>query len=185
MALTQLGTQKIEVVVKKEGGTLSQKNAKETDPSEIGSGAKDEKYSFWLGTANPKRKARVIKTNTTHGLAVIKQVSDLGFEYWVSGLGYKNGDQAYQDNVNRRVEVMKDVTNIASSISMGALYGAWGGPIGAILGASFAALSTGVSTAVKYGSRERDYDYKIFKEQNAIQYNRARAGINLTNGRLR
>ena len=80
---------------------------------------------------------------------------------------------------------MKDVTNIASSVGMGALYGSWGGPIGAVLGAAFGAVSSGVSTAVKYAGREREFNYKQFKENNAIEYQRARASISLTTGRLR
>lgn len=180
------GTGKIEVIIKKDGGGgATETAAKEKAIDEIGGGAEEEQFSFWLGTSNKNRKKRVIKTNLTHSLAVSKQVFDLGFEYWVGGLGYKNGDQAYQDNVSRRFEIIKDGSNLASSISMGALYGSWGGPIGAVLGMSFAAVSTGVSLASKYANRQRDYNYKIFKEQNAVQYNRARAGINLTNGRLR
>lgn len=183
--LTQLGNQRIEIIVKKEGGTSSQINAKEKDTDEIGGGKETTWRTSVFGSENPNRIKRVIKTNTTHALAVSKQIIDLGIEYYVGGLGYKSGDQAYQDNVSRRVEIVKDVTNVASSIGMGALYGAWGGPIGAVLGATFAAVSTGASLATKYKGREREYDYKIFKEQNAIQYNRARAGINETNGRLR
>ena len=68
---------------------------------------------------------------------------------------------------------------------MGAVYGAWGGPIGAILGATFGAISSGASTAVKYLGREREFNYKVFKENNSIEYQRARASINLTTGRLR
>ena len=179
--LYQQGTQRIEVIVRKDGGGVSSAGAKET-PS-------DEKEPTWrtsvFGSEDPRRIKRVIKTNTTHAIAVSKQVLDLGIEYWVSGMGYKNGDQAHQDIVSRKVERVKDVTNVASSIGMGIVYGSWGGPIGAVLGATFAAISTGASLGVKYAGREREYDYKMFKEQNAIEYNRARAGINLTNGRLR
>lgn len=181
--LTQLGNQRIEIIVKKESGTSSQINAKEKDTDNIG--GENEEYSFWLGTANRNRKKRVIKTNTTHALAVSKQVIDLGMEYWVSGLGYKTGDQSYQENVQRRFEIVKDVTNVASSVAMGALYGSWGGPLGALLGATFGAISSGVSTALKLTGREREFNYKVFKENNAIEYQRARASINMTTGRLR
>lgn len=181
--LYQQGTQRIEVIVRKEGGGGAL-GANETDTDDIG-----EKETTWrtsvFGTENPNRIKRVIKTNTTHALAVSKQVVDLGLEYWIAGLGNKYGDQAYQENVQRRVEIVKDVTNVASSVAMGALYGSWGGPIGAVLGATFGAVSSGVSTAVKYASRGREFNYKVFKEENAIEYQRARASINLTTGRLR
>ena len=181
--LTQLGNQRIEIIVKKDGGSVSQTNAKEKETDNIG--GENEEYSFWLGTANRDRKKRVIKTNTTHGLAVLKQGADLVMEYYVGGLAYKTGDQAYQENVQRRVEVVKDVTGFAASVGMGALYGAWGGPLGAVLGATFAAVSSATSIGTKYMGREREFNYKIFKENNAIEYQRARASINMTTGRLR
>ena len=183
--LYQKGTQRIEIVVRKEGGGATETAAKETPTDEIGGGRETTWRTSVFGSENPNRIKRVIKTNTTHALAVTKQVVDLGIEYWVSGIGVKNGDQSLQERISRKVEVVKDITNVASSVAMGALYGSWGGPIGAVLGATFGAVSTGISTAVKYKSRERDFDYKVFKENNAIEYQRARAGINLTTGRLR
>ena len=182
--LHQQGTQRIEVIVKKEGGGASQTNAKEISTEEI-SGKETTWRTSLIGSENPQRVNRVIKTNLTHTLAVLKQVTDLSIEYKIAGLGNQNGDQAYQDQVQRTMEIYKDVSGIASSIGMGALYGSWGGPIGAVLGATFGAVSTGVSTALKYKSREREFDYKYFKENNSIEYRRARASINLTTGRLR
>lgn len=179
------GTGRIEVVVRKEGGGVSETGAKETPTDEVGGGKETTWRTSVFGSENPNRIRRVIKTNTTHAIAVSKQVIDLGLEYWISGLGDKNGDQAYQDNVQRRFEIVKDGTNVASSIGMGAVYGAWGGPIGSVLGAVFGAVSSITSTAVKYAGRERDFSYKLFKENNAIEYKKARAGINLTTGRLR
>ena len=167
--LYQQGTQRIEVIVRKEGGGASETAAKETPTDEIGGGRETTWRTSVFGSENPNRIKRIIKTNTTHALAVSKQVVDLGIEYWVGGLGNKYGDQAYQENVQRRVEIVKDVTNVASSIGMGALYGAWGGPVGAVLGAVFGAVSSGVSTAVKYAGREREFNYKVFKEENAIE----------------
>lgn len=183
--LYQQGTQRIEIIVRKEGGGVSETAAKETPTDEIGGNRETTWRTSVFGSENPNRIKRVIKTNTTHALAVSKQVVDLGIEYWVGGLGNKYGDQAYQENVQRQVEIVKDVTNVASSVAMGALYGAWGGPVGAALGAVFGAVASGVSIAVKYAGREREFNYKMFKEENAIEYQRARASINLTTGRLR
>lgn len=183
--LYQQGTQRIEVIVRKESSGGGDINAKEKDTDSLGGGGETTWRTSVFGSENPQRIKRVIKTNTTHALAVTKQVVDLGIEYYISGLGMKYGDQAYQENVERRVEIVKDVTNVASSIGMGALYGSWGGPIGAVLGATFGAVSSGVSLAVKYAGREREFNYKVFKENNAIEYQRARASINMTTGRLR
>ena len=182
--LYQQGTKRIEVIVRKEGSGGSQANAKEKDTEDV-AGKETTWRTSVFGSENPQRIKRVIKTNATHALAVTKQVVDLGLEYYISGIGQKNGDQALQEQITRKVEIVKDATNVASSIGMGALYGSWGGPIGAVLGATFAAISTGTSIAVKYKGRERDFDYKVFKENNAIEYQRSRAGINLTTGRLR
>lgn len=185
MALYQQGTQRIEIIVRKEGDTGGDVGAKETDVDNIGDGKETTWRTSVFGSENPNRIKRIVKTNTTHALAVTKQIVDLGIEYWVAGLGNQYGDQALQDNISRKVEIMKDVTNVASSTAMGALYGAWGGPVGAIIGAVFGAVSSGVSTAVKYANREREFNYKMFKENNSIEYQRARASINLTTGRLR
>lgn len=182
--LYQQGNKRIEVVVRKEGSDDSLKNAGEIETEDVGG-----KETTWrtklIGSENPQRVKRVVKTNLTHFLAVTKQVFDLGIEYYISGLGNQYGDQAYQEQVNRTMEITKDVTGFASSIGMGALYGSWGGPIGAFLGATMSAVSSAVSTGLKYEGRKRDFNYKVFKENNAIEYQRARASISLTTGRLR
>ncbi|MBQ2652172.1 MAG: hypothetical protein IJF83_01320 [Methanobrevibacter sp.] len=179
--LYQQGTQRIEIIVRKESN--GQDGAKENDTENVSSnGTQNDTQKSGGLTA---RQKRIVKTNLTHALAVTKQVVDLGVEYYVSGIGQRNGDQALQDQVSRNVEIVKDVTGFASSVAMGALYGSWGGPVGAVLGATFGAISTGASTFVKYANREREFNFKMFKENNAIEYQRARAGINLTTGRLR
>ena len=178
----QQGTQRIEIIVRKEASG-GQDGAKETESENVSStGTQTETQTSGGLTA---RQKRIIKTNATHALAIAKQVIDLGIEYYVSGIGQRNGDQALQEQISRKVETVKDTTNFASSVAMGALYGSWGGTLGTVLGATFGAISTGASIASKYKSRQRDYDYKVFKENNAIEYQRSRAGINLTTGRLR
>ena len=179
--LYQQGTQRIEIIVRKE--STGQDGAKENDTENVSSN--DTQNETQKSGGLTARQKRMIKTNLTHALAVTKQVVDLGVEYVVSGIGQRNGDQALQEQVSRKVEIVKDVTGISSSIAMGTLYGSWGGPVGAVLGATLGAVSTGASIFTKYKGRERDYNYKVFKENNAIEYQRSRAGINLTNGRLR
>ncbi|MBQ2636359.1 MAG: hypothetical protein IJG09_06645 [Methanobrevibacter sp.] len=179
--LYQQGTQRIEIIVRKE--STGQDGAKENDTENVSSN--DTQNETQKSGGLTARQKRMIKTNTTHFLAVAKQVADLNIEYVVSGIGQRNGDQALQEQVSRKVEIVRDVTGISSSIAMGALHGSWGGPVGAVLGATLGAVSTGASIFAKYKGRERDYNYKVFKENNAIEYQRSRAGINLTNGRLR
>lgn len=181
--LYQQGTQRIEIIVRKEGGN-TQTNAQEVQAEDVG-GRETTWRTSVFGSENPNRIKRVIKTNTTHALAIAKQVTDLGIEYWISGIGNKYGDQSYQEQVSRQFEIVKDVGGFASSTAMGAVYGSWGGHIGAALGAIFGAISSATSIALKYKGKEREFNYKMFKENNAIEYQRARASINMTTGRLR
>lgn len=182
--LHQKGTQRIEVIVRKEGGGTAETGAKETTPEDIGSQETTQSTSVF-GSKSSQRTKRIIKTNVTHAIAVTKQVADLSFQYWISGLGNRYGDQAYQEQISRDFEIVKDVTGIASSTVMGAVYGAWGGPVGAIIGGVLGLVSSSISTGVKYADRRREFNYKVFKENNSIEYQRARASINLTTGRLR
>lgn len=183
--LYQQGTQRIEVIVRKEGGGGGDTGAREKGTSDVSGGGETTWRTAVFGSENPQRIKRVIKTNMTHAIAITKQVVDLGIEFWISGIGDRYGDQALQDAVSRNVEIYKDVTGFASSVGMGALYGSWGGPIGAVLGATFGAISSAASTGTKYATRKREFNYKAFKQNNAIEYQRARANINLTTGRLR
>lgn len=188
MALYEQGVQKIEVIVKKEGGLSTIRGANETKNDDISSdsssGGSEEKSSAFSSNDLSKR-SRVIKTNTTHTLAVARQVGLLAINYYVGGIGYSSGDQALQDNIQRQIEIVGDISGFLSATSMGALYGSWGGTIGTVVGATLGAIQSSTSTMFKYLGRNRKYNFDIFKEENTIEYNRYRANINLTNGRLR
>ena len=129
--------------------------------------------------------ARFIRINTQHGLRVLRQFGTAGMSFYVGGLGNKYGDQAYQEQVERQMEIFNDVSGFLGSTAMGALSGVQGGPWGIAIGALAGAASSAISIGEKYATRERDFNYKIFKENNAIEYQRARASISLTTGRLR
>lgn len=175
--------QKIEVIVRKEEG-VSIAEKEETTPDESGGGGKSWKDAVF-GSSDPRRIKRIAVTNATHAYAVGKQILGMAENYAITGLGYKHGDEAYQDIVQRQFEQAKDVLSIGSSVVMGAVYGAWGGPLGAVLGATFGAVSSVASIGFRDMNREREYSVKQFKQENGIAYQRARAGINLTTGRLR
>ena len=184
--LTQQGTQRIEVVVRREGSASGCTGAREKNVDKVGSNDSENNWKQLIfGSDDPKRIKRVLVTNTTHFLAVTKQITGLALNYVATGVGQKYGDQAYQEAVQRQIEQVQDVTSIASSFAMGAVYGAGGVPIGSILGSVMNGIATTASIGFKYQTRERDFNYKQFKENNSIEYNRARAGINLTTGRLR
>lgn len=183
MALTENGTQRIEIIVRKAGGGgMTGANDKDTNNANQDGNPKDEQDQ---GSKSSKKSTTWWRTQLTHSAAVLKQVSTQWFNYAIAGIGYKQGDQALQQQVERQVEQISDVTNVATSIAMGAAYGAAGGPLGSLAGALMIGGQTVSSTLLKYSTRQRDYDMKMFKENNAIEYKRARAQINLTTGRLR
>lgn len=174
------GLQKIEVIVRKEGGG-GEKNNREVSAEEVGGKNESAPLGGWFGK-NPKR---TMKVNATHMLAVAKQAFNSQVNYQIHATGYISGDEAYQDRVGRQMEIVQDGANVATSVAMGITYGSAGGPVGALLGGFIGALSSGISIGYKYKGRYLDYDFKMFKENNAIEYKRARANINLTTGRLR
>lgn len=179
MALYQQFNRRIEIIVRKEiGGTAKGTKSKDTDKVSS-DGKKDEENGM------SEEKKRRIVTNATHIYAVTKQVALLKLNDYVNSVGYRQGDQALQENVQRRLELIQDTTSVASSIGMGLTYGAAAGPVGMIVGSLCGAVSTMASIHFKYEKRERENDYKVFKENNAIEYQRARASISLTTGRLR
>lgn len=186
--LTQ-ATQKIDVFVHKTGGggfsegagTGAKEHTASTQSTTSGSSLR----KTLLGSDSPARQRRVIITNATHAFAVTKQTIWASLNYKAGGIAYETGDEAQQDMAQRTIEVVQDVGGFASSVGMGAVYGAWGGPLGSLLGATMAGTQKVVSTGLKYKGRARDYDIKMFKENNSIAYSRARANINLTTGRLR
>lgn len=178
----QQGIQRIEVIVRKEGGSATT-GANETSSDNVSATSGTDNRGA-VARSNARQK-RIILTNTTHLLALARQEANLWTNYAISGMGMKYGDQALQDNIQRQVEQMKDATGLASAVGMGMLFGAWGGPVGIAVGGIIGAVGTGGSLLAKYMGREREFNYKRFKEDNAIEYRRARASINMTTGRLR
>lgn len=179
----QQGTERIEIIVRKDGGGGNPAGINEQ------SGTTRKRKQTWrtavFGSESPTRIRRVIKTNVTHAIAVSNQIGQQWVHYYIGGLGMRNGDEAMQQQAQRTAEIVTDTTNFVSSVAMGAIYGAWGGPIGSALGAALGAVQSATSLDFKYSGRRRDFSYKEFKLNNAIEYRRARASINLTTGRLR
>lgn len=181
--LYRQGTQRIEIIVRKDGGT-AQNGAKETEAENVSADSSTNANQGANGGGASLRQ-RALRTNITHALRVAKQAVDVSLNYYVSGIGQRTGDQALQEITERTVEIAQDTTGIVYSVAMGAGLGAYGGPIGALVGGTMGAISSIMPTVYKYRGRERDFSYKVFKENNAIEYQRARASISLTTGRLR
>ena len=86
--LLRQGTERIEVVVRKEGG-VSVKGANET--------AADEKTAGGGQTAETGKQKRFAKSVLKHSFLSSKQLVDTAVDFWATGIGYKYGDQALQD----------------------------------------------------------------------------------------
>lgn len=178
--------QKIEVIVRKEDTSAATAGANDTSAEETTSGnsagASGAGTSSGSDAESGKVNKRIIRTKVlSAGIAVAR----LGLNYYVGGIGYKNGDAAQQEAVQRNIELVEESAGILLSIGIGATYGVRGGAVGMIVGGAVAAATTGASLAVKYLGKYRDYNMKVFKEENAIEYRRARANLSLTSGRLR
>lgn len=182
--LYQQGTQRIEIIVRKDAGASS-KGANEKDADQVAENQTSSTSSARQSSSSYAQSKQFLRVNITHGVAVAKQLINTSVNYAIQGIGNKYGDQALQENVARQFEVVEDVTNFASSVAMGVTYGSAGGPVGMALGAVFGLASATISTVFKYEGRQREFNYKVFKENNAIEYQRARASISLTTGRLR
>lgn len=188
MSLYQQGTQKIEIIVRKDISG-SDNGAKEVGAENVTASNAETSTAATSGGKGggtfSYRQARMIRVSTLHSLGVMRQLGETALNYYVSGLGDRYGDEALQARAERVVEVVTDVGGLATSTAMGAISMSWAGPVGMIIGGSLGAISSGASIGAKYASRRREFSYKIFKENNAIEYQRARASINYTTGRLR
>lgn len=171
------GATKVEVIVRKEGGGGDSDEKKQPQGAETGAaagkGGATNKPSFKSLTGGKNRKA------VDHYMA--KQAFNLAkktISFFNSTKGDRNGDKALQAQVDRQTEIAEEVCTSAFGIVMATAQ--WG-----VVGLAVSSVAVGVNLATKYAARKREYDMNIFKENQNIQYMRARAGINLTNGRLR
>ena len=187
MRLYQQGTQKIEIIVRKDISG-SDNGAKDVGAENVTASNAETSTAATSGKSGGTlsyRQARMLRVSTLHSWGVMKQLGETAINYYVSGLGDMYGDEALQARAERVVESVIDVGGFASSVGMGAASMSWAGPVGMIIGGSLGAISSGASIGSKYASRRREFNYKVFKENNAIEYQRARASINYTTGRLR
>lgn len=178
--LFQQGTQKIEVIVRKGGGSGGEysqpQGAKTTE--DVGTSGTET-------TVGKKKNRAMSKNSIMHYTNSVKQIALKIGNYAISGIKYTTGDEALQDMVDRKIEVVTDFSNLAMQTSFGAFYGSRYGVAGAVIGGSLSFISGATSITTNYLAKQRDYNMKVFKEENGIAYRRARADINFTTGRLR
>lgn len=184
MALFTQG-QRIEVIVRKEDFSASMAGAKDEAPENAGTNAQNVEQSAGGGeseTKNSKVFGRITATKIT---AAGIMIGRLGVNYAAGGIAYRNGDTAQQEAVQRNLEIVEESVGLLASVGIGVTYGVRGGPVGMIIGGVLALATTATSLGVKYAGKYREYNVKVFKEENAIEYRRARANLSLTTGRLR
>ena len=179
MAIISKATNRIDIVVRADygGATSDNTQSASTSPKEEQDLKTDE-----------KRNTKQIRTLTTHALSASLTIAFQGANYAVGGSGIYTGDESFQNYQQRQIEIVQDVQNVASSVGLNMMYGliySGGNPVVGAINAGIGAMTSLTSKYVKYAGRHREYNYKVFKENNAIEYNRSRANINLTNGRLR
>ena len=185
MALFSQSTQRIEVIVRKEDTGAATAGANEENPEKAGQvseGGADASGTPSTYSSSSKINFRITATKT---LAAGIAIGRLMLNYYVAGTSYRNGDDAMQEATQRNIEMIEEGASILASAGMGALYGARGGPWGAAIGAALGLATTATSIGLKYANKRREYNLKIFKEENAVEYTRARANLSLTTGRLR
>lgn len=95
-------------------------------------------------------------------------------------------DTNYQAIARRQWELKQDIANPVMSITNATLSGALiMGPVGALTGLLTSSLTSLTSLATKYEGRNVDYAINTWKQQQSVNYNKARAGVDLTDGRSR
>lgn len=182
--LYQLGSQRIEIIVRKDSGT-SEKGAKEKDTDQVAEGVVQDTNLNGDSATSGSVRNRFSQITTKHALVVAKQVVTSWANFGIQQIGNKNGDQALQESVSRTVEIVQDTTNFVSTVASGIIAGSAGGFVGAIIGGLIGTISAATTLGVKLATRQVEFNFKTFKENNAIEYQRARASISLTTGRLR
>lgn len=183
MALMSNAATRIEIVVSKgaSGGSGNEETTSEESPKQK---TEEEKKTEESARINARTKRMVSRKILGSAIQMTEQTAN----YISSGVGTFTGDSAYQDYVQRQSEKVLDTVNIGSSAGMGFVSGmavSGGNPLVGLAVAGIQTISTLTSKYYKYAQRHREYNLKKFKENNSIEYNRSRASINLTNGRLR
>lgn len=183
MAIISKATNRIDIVVSAEYSSNDNNTQDASTSPKENQEEKDNEEKV-----NISRSKRITRTLLTHSMASGIQMTFQTLNYAVGGVGTYTGDESYQNYQQRQLEIFQDSQNVISSFGLNAMYGfiySGGNPLVAGANALIGGASSLTSKYFKYAARHREYNFKVFKENNAIEYNRARANINLTYGRLR
>lgn len=166
------GSSRVDVYVHKDGGggDNQPQGAKTGDGGEN----KEKNYAFSRLLTGGKN----LRAVSGHTASAMFNMAKSTVQYAHSFVGDQNGDKSLQEQIDRQTEVREDI--LGSMFSVGMATAQWG-----VFGFVLGTVTKGTELALKYSKRQKEYNMKIFKEENGIQYLRARASINLTTGRLR
>lgn len=177
----QQNKQTLTVIVRGEGVSTTESVDKTPSTS-----PKEEQDEVIATTSKSKGMSKRVKMITaTHAIAASVGVLSAGVNYYIGDIAGTTGDKNYAELVSRKVEMGKDVVDVAIATTMSAYYGSRGGWVAGVITAGIGFTTSVVSKTNKYLNREREYQIETFKMNNEINYARSRANINLTNGRLR
>lgn len=179
--LYQQGKQTLYVVVRGEGVTTTDGVA--TTTSKSPKEQQDERQE--TKSKSKGMSARVKMITISHAIATTYGIGVAAYNYMMGDIAGTTGDKNYADIVKRNAETNKDIVDVGIATMMGAYYGSRGGVVAGVVTAALSFTTATASKVNKYLNREREYRIETFKMDNEIEYNRSRANINLTTGRLR
>ena len=178
---------KIEIIIRKDDTSAMTAGANEQatneTPNNPNKKGRKKKERDALGFTRQQEKLHIV-----HAIQTAKHLGLTAINLAINDKARQTGDSALQARAERQMEIIKDVTNPLLSAGTAFAAGTIGTGGNVAAGAISAILSltnTFATTWAKYAERRRTYNYTIAKENNAIEYKRARANINLVTGRLR
>ena len=182
MAITNTH-QKIDIIIHAD---IVQKKANTANATNINphSKAKSDEENI---TGNPSRMSSKRKLHIANNLARNAVNLTMSFTNMrINQITNMAGDSNYQDYVGRQFEVVKDATLFATNVAASTVDGAIkGGLIGAGIELAISVITQSFSYAQKYENRNINNTITQWKENQSINYNKARAGVDLTDGRSR
>lgn len=170
-------------IVTKRANTTNEKNPNPNNNSN-GNGKNDGEGYFQLGSFKiSKKRAGHMAVNVSRAFRnITNQVTNSA----IGQLSYVTGDTNYQAIVQRNSEAKTDVINGVSNVALATASGLLiGGPVGAAFALAGTAIQQSMSYAYKYENRNIQNAISSWKENQSVNYNKARAGVDLTDGRTR
>lgn len=178
---------KIEIIIRKADYDANTAGANEQGTNETPNGENKKevknKSRNALGLTRQQTKLHLV-----HAVQTARHLGLTAINLAMNDKARQTGDSALQAKAERQIELAKDVANplvnAGTAFTAGTI-GTGGNIMAGAISAVLSLVNTTTTTWAKYEERRRAYNYKVAKENNAIEYKRARANVNLVTGRLR